>query len=234
MDGGLLNILEHSSYPVILKLCKANKYLQSYCKNYPKHILQLIFKSAGFQNLESSYSTFNLKEIFKFLYKRDEHLESFLNLKYYKLAMYPLAIQNFLLENCIVFDCSNQDLSELPINLFNVIELDCSENKLQRVFDFSVYRKLKKLNCSNNNLIEIKLPDELKTLNCEFNHLSSFSNSKLIYLQHLTCEFNNLQINNLPYIPNIESINLIGNEITKPEIKRAFIKYSKLINVKIL
>lgn len=227
MDGALLSILENSNYSEILNLCKTNALLNNYCKNYPRQVLRLIFKSAGFKKFNYD----NLKDIFKFLYQKNNYLESFLKLKYSNLATYPLIIQTFLLENCKVFECQDDELSELPVNLYNVEELNCSENKLQNEFDFSIYTKLQVLNCSDNNLTRIKLPDGLKTLNCAFNTLSSFSNLKLPNLQILNCEFNDMQIQNLPYMPNIESINLMANEITIEQFQNIFSekKYPKLI-----
>ena len=220
MDDALLSILEKSEYPEILKLCKTNSLLRNYCQNYPKQVLYLIFKSAGFKNLNYD----NLKDIFKFLYQKNKHLESFLKLQYSDLNSYPLIIQTFLLENCKVFNCQDEELSTLPINLYNVEELNCSENKLENEFDFSIYTKLQDLNCSDNNLTKIKLPEKLISLNCAFNTLTSFSNLKLPKLQNLNCEFNDLQIQNLPYMPNITSINLMANEITLGQFQNLFLQ----------
>jgi len=118
-------------------------------------------------------------------------------------------------------DVSFSNISDLSgVHVFaNLVELDCSYNSLSNLPNFNGYNYPHYIDCSNNNLTELSnLPSALWGLNCMENNLSSIQLPDYLvdldcrgnwlvelpelppYLTHLKCSVNSLQ--SLPELPS--------------------------------
>jgi len=89
----------------------------------------------------------------------------------------------------LILECKQNALTELPRELPNLTELDCSDNQLSVL---EAYPKLRALRCAGNKLRSLPNYPELAILYCQNN-----------------------QIEELPYYPNLRSINVTGNPIAR-------------------
>lgn len=93
--------------------------------------------------------------------------------------------------------CAHNKLTSLILPINNSLRsLDCSYNNLKTA-DFSQCQNLDiRLNCNNNQLVEIILPATSSTrIDCSFNNLSSLDLTNMTSLYGLNCSHN--QLNNL-------------------------------------
>jgi Leucine-rich repeat (LRR) protein len=114
-------------------------------------------------------------------------------------------------KNLIYLNCSNNQLTSLPVLNENLKELSCSDNKLTSLP--ALNENLKLLNCSVNELTSLPvLNKKLKYLTCYNNELTSLPvlNEKL--------EFLNCSVNKLTSLPvlneTLESLYCSSNQLT--------------------
>ncbi|WP_165583440.1 T9SS type A sorting domain-containing protein [Aquimarina atlantica] len=90
--------------------------------------------------------------------------------------------------------CSRNNLESLTILSRDLTLLDCSYNKLSKLF-LPNSRKVQELNCHNNRITELKLSrqKELKTLNCQYNKLTQLDINNSTKLEGLYCSNNKLK-----------------------------------------
>lgn len=138
--------------------------------------------------------------------------------KNYKVTRLDLS-KNTKLES---IRCNRNNLESLTILSRDLIELNCSNNKLSKLF-LPNSRKVQELNCRNNKITELKLgrQKELKTLYCEHNKLTQLDISNSTKLEHLNCSYNKLKSLNTskstkliyltPAFNNLTSLNVSKN-----------------------
>jgi len=114
---------------------------------------------------------------------------------------------NPVVDNSLVLDLSNLNLTSLPILPDNVKALNCSNNKITSITNLP--KQLIKLNCSNNLLLTLLLKNSSSTntsinnsnpssMNNTSMNNSSINNSNPILLEELYCGHNYLQELDLP------------------------------------
>ena len=77
-------------------------------------------------------------------------------------AMHPNNLTRINISNCGL-----EVLGNLPAGL---LDLDCSNNKIKEI------KGLRRLNCSNNEYVDMTLPEGLRTLICRNNHIKKINN----------------------------------------------------------
>jgi len=166
-----------------------------YCQIFKKKIEELKTKAKPLEDLLLEYRKTGKKEIAKELEENLKEIEKFkeeFTLKVYELLekWYPKR------------EKLNEFLPSITINEKGRIEiekLDVSYCNLSSLYLPSLFEKIKKLNCSGNQLPSLpKLPDGLEDLNCFFNNLKSLPTKLPNSLEVLSCSFNQL-----PFLPEL-------------------------------
>lgn len=135
-------------------------------------------------------------------------------------------------------DLSNQNLTDLPEYIYNnrtIRFISCNNNNISNLDRLSELTKLeflichnnqltklnnlpkslRILNCSNNKIREIAIPENLRFLICDKNQITNLSNlEEAANLTHLLCEFNKIETIN--FIPkNLKNLWCCNNIIKK-------------------
>lgn len=110
------------------------------------------------------------------------------------------------MENLIVVDLCNNNLSTIPVLPINIEELLIINNKITNISTLSQYPLLKRFNCSNNMIQEIPLIDSIEILICDNNKIEKIS-SKLSKLIKLMISHNKINI-----LPNYENLKILEIE----------------------
>lgn len=105
---------------------------------------------------------------------------------------------------------ANRNLTELPeSDIWKEVKyLNCSNNNLARLPNLP---SVVKLICTKNVLIELPKMPLITDLCCDFNKLTKLTELPLVV--SLNCEYNNLT--ELPYMPNIRWLNCSNNYLTR-------------------
>lgn len=135
--------------------------------------------------------------------------------------------------------CYGNKLTKIEINeLHDLITLDCRYNKLKKLPNLNLHKRLLYLFCSENKLKKLpELPDSLQLLRCENNKLHT-----LPYLpnniEQLYCDSN--QLKKLPLLPRkLERLVCCNNHLTElppfpPKLTAVFCEYNNLVSLPLL
>lgn len=120
-----------------------------------------------------------------------------------------------------VLECSYNEIEEINLDdLDNLIQFNCSNNKLRKL-DISNTEILEfGMDCSDNDLIELKLGDGcLRYLDCSNNELTYLDVSGLYEATELYCQNNNLEYLKIVSLEgsanNLITINCKNNKLTR-------------------
>ena len=162
------------------------------------------------------------------------------NLSGMNLTFFPKKLLE--IESLTKLDLSYNQISELPNSIYvleNLIELNLSANYLSTLpSHFSLFDRLETLNLSINQFdtfpIELFELKSLKNLNFSNNNLSTISDTskKPNFLENL--DFSNNELDNFPnifYLKHLQTINLLGNNISNIPSDILEIKKLKKINL---
>jgi len=117
------------------------------------------------------------------------------------------------------------------------MKIDLNKQGLEGVFDIEKYcidnnidaKKVTGLDCSDNELTELKGLNKLvylECLYCEYNQLSELDVSNLVNLEYLYCEYNQLsEIKGLDKLVNLNTLYCYDNNLTELDV-------SNLVNLK--
>lgn len=124
----------------------------------------------------------------------------------------------------VLLDISNQGLRTLPFISEDVTELNCSGNNLMCIFKRDLPVGLKKLNCSNNQLYALWVPQALTWLDCSNNSIDNLGRLPLT-LKYLYCDSNKLVI--LPRLPALRELSCEDNPLLIPTENNTLSSYSQ-------
>ncbi len=116
-----------------------------------------------------------------------------------------------------VLICHNNELTGLELgDLKALTELICSGNKLDGTLDLSGLESLQLLNCSDNDLDELKLSDlkSLQMLICSGNDLEELDLSDLKSLQELDCSENDLDELDVRGLTGLQELYCYNNSLS--------------------
>jgi len=119
-------------------------------------------------------------------------------------------------ESLQILNCRNNNLTELPSNLPGSLRgLDCYNNDLTAL-PSNLPESLRRLDCFNNDLTSLpsSLPESLQILDCSYNKLTELPSNLPESLQELDCYYNNLTSlpSNLP--ESLQILNCRNNNLT--------------------
>ncbi|WP_438425815.1 T9SS type A sorting domain-containing protein [Aquimarina macrocephali] len=142
---------------------------------------------------------------------KNTKLESLDFYKNYKVTNLDLS-KNTKLKNIF---CKRNNLESLTILSRDLIELNCNNNKLSSLF-LPNSRKLKKLFCRYNKITELKLSrqKELEELFCNHNELTQLDISNSTKLEGLYCYNNKLKSLNISKNTKLKKLLCDNNKLT--------------------
>jgi len=118
---------------------------------------------------------------------------------------------------------NNKGISDLTgIELFiNITELYVANNSLTHL-DLSKNIKLQDLWCNDNELISIKIPHSIITIDCSHNRLNKLNLNSCNKLRIILCDYNLLTRLNFSSLKNVEEVSCSNNKLTYLNIKNGY------------
>lgn len=154
------------------------------------------------------------------------------NIIYLFLNNNQLTSLNFIneMENLKVLDISFNSIEKLERLPYNIEELICKNNKLE-FLDFNLHKKLVKVDCSNNNIKEIRNAKNVEILICHHNELDNLD--QLEKIKKLECSFNKIKkLNELNFIELLDcSYNRIFEIKSMPKLRFLYCNHNELKNL---
>ncbi len=158
--------------------------------------------------------------------------------KNYKVTRLDLS-KNTKLET---ITCNRNNLESLTILSRDLIELNCSNNKLSKLF-LPNSRKVQELNCNNNRITELKLSrhkalkyllcgsnklkqldlnnnTKLEKLFCSSNKLTSLNVSKNTKLNYLSCRYNSIKSLNVSKNTKLNKLFCSTNKLKSLDVSK--------------
>ncbi len=128
-------------------------------------------------------------------------------------------------------DCSANRIDEIQVLPKSLTELCCRNNKLVDLHATEMCIKLKIIDCSHNEIIELPAINTLEIIECENNQIRILPS--IHQLRKLNCKDN--KIHSLGVYPKLEELECTNNRLTQitgyPRLLSLFCENNKIINL---